>query len=56
MFAKQSIKRDAFVKGFTGFYTGERKQIEYTRNSNALMYKAWQTTGDSIRKAMKEYD
>lgn len=56
MLTKNSVKREAFREGFVGFYTGKQQKVTYSKSPNEITRKAWQMTGDSLRKAMDSYD
>lgn len=51
-----TLKNKAFMDGFFSFYTGKKQEITYTRCPGNITEKAWKMTGDSLRKAMRDYD
>lgn len=49
-------ERMAFKDGFIDFYTGKQQAVSYSKTPDAITKKAWQMTGESLRRAMDSYD
>ena len=56
MSISNNFKKNAFSDGFVGFFAGKPKEMTYSKNANDITAQAWQMTGDSLRRAMDNYD
>lgn len=54
--SSKRMKLDAFFDGFKSFYTGQKKEISYTKNPDDITARAWLMTGESLRKAGVIYE
>lgn len=54
---EQALKRKSFIKGLRSFYFGqspEKKPV--TKSDREALYQDWVTVGNSIQKAMNDYE
>lgn len=56
MSVKVHTRQKALRDGFVGFFTGKPREFVYSKNPDEITARAWQMTGNSLRKAMDDYD